>query len=178
MGKASQLWWKVERSLDYLCETPQGGGSIPDEQPSYVIRLYTYLLPTFPWLERGDHVHLPIYSPFITPLSGVKGHRWAKHWTNCSPRESCNVSTARGGAVFKAPNSAWDWPRFIVVSPKVPVSHLVDCIMSLLSTFDIHKIHKGRDTTLWSPLSQDFNTLHAPIPFKMLHNFLLSDMFG
>lgn len=148
-----------------LCDPLEA--SISHEQP-HVIRFYTYLILRFPWILRGDHVHLPIYSPFITSLSGVKGHRWAKHWTNCSPRESCNVSTARRGAVFKAPNSTRDWPRFIVVSPKVPVSHLVDGIVSFLSTFDIHKIHKGCHTTLWPTFPQNFNTLHTPIPEREL----------
>lgn len=134
------------------------------DTPHYVFRFNTCVIPRFPWIRRGRRVHLPIYSPFITSLSGVKGHRWPKHWTNRSPRESCNISTARGRAVFQAPNSTWDWPGFIVVSPKVSVPHLVGSIVSLLCTFDIHKIHKGCNTPLWTALSQNFNTLHTAIP--------------
>lgn len=147
---------------NYLCITPLRHISLTNN-PHYVFRFFLH-----PWILRGGRVHLPIYSPFITSLSGVKGHRWTKHWTNCSPRESCNVSTARGGAVFKAPNSTRHWPGFIVVSPKVPVSHLVDSIVSLLRTFDIHKIHKGCNTTLWPSLPQHFNTFHSPIPEREL----------
>lgn len=162
-GKGESIMMTRGRIPNYLCATALKHISLM-RNPKMCFGLTTFPIPIFPWFFRGGRVHLPIYSPFITSLSGVKRNRWAKHWTNCSPRESRNVSTARGGAVFKASYSTRHWPGFIVVSPKIPISHLVDSIVSLLCTFDIHKIHKGCNTTLWPSLPQHFNTFHSPIP--------------